>query len=127
MNDKIVYPFLKSDGFLIACRKGCPNCVHCTDVWWDYSNGIYHCDCELNGNEPFCDRYENDGTEPITIKEYKRIKKEENAEVIRRYSRLFDGKCPYTDRPCFREYDCDNCEVELEERKRADEMEEDYE
>lgn len=30
---------------------------------------------------------------------------------------LFDGKCPYTDRPCFYDYDCANCDVEAEEER----------
>lgn len=29
---------------------------------------------------------------------------------------LFDGKCPYTDEPCFCEEDCADCDVEAEER-----------
>jgi hypothetical protein len=78
MSEKIVYPFLKSDGFVRPCRKGCPNCLHCTDVFWDYSHGIYHCECELNMKQPCCDLYENNGTEPITIEEYNRIKEKEN-------------------------------------------------
>lgn len=78
MSDKIVYPFLKSDGFVRPCRKGCPNCTHCTDVWWDYSHGIYYTECNIGGEAPCCDQYENDGTEPITIEEFRRMKEEEN-------------------------------------------------
>lgn len=48
MNDKIVYPFKKSDGFYRPCQKGCPNCTHCTDVFWDYSHDIYATMCEIH-------------------------------------------------------------------------------
>ena len=40
------------------------------------------------------------------------------------YNELFDGKCPYTDKPCFYEYDCKNCDVETEERMWAEADEE---
>ena len=82
MSDKIVYPFLKSDGFVRPCRKDCPNCTHCTDVWWDYAHGIYGCECGLDNKGPCCDQYENDGTEPITIEEYNKMKEEENERVF---------------------------------------------
>lgn len=36
---------------------------------------------------------------------------------------LFDYRCPYTDRLCYYEYDCANCEVETEERLWAEETE----
>ena len=86
MSERIVYPYLKSDGFVRPCRKGCPNCIHCTDVWWDYSHGIYRCDCELHRDEegPCCDLYTNDGTEPITIEEYEQIKEQEIQKLLGR-------------------------------------------
>jgi hypothetical protein len=28
--------------------KNCVFCDHCTDIFWDYSNGIYGIVCELN-------------------------------------------------------------------------------
>jgi len=40
---------------------------------------------------------------------------------------LFDGKCPYTDQPCFYEWDCANCDVETEERLWADDCDGDCE
>lgn len=78
MDDKIVYPFIKSDGYLRPCYKGCPNCTHCTDVFWDYSHGIYATICEIH-DEPVkgCTDYENDGTEPITIEEWNELKRKE--------------------------------------------------
>lgn len=82
MSEKIIYPYLKSDGFVRPCLKGCPNCSHCTDIWWDYSNGIYHCDCEFEMDGPCCDLYDNDGTEPITVEEFDRIKEEENRRIL---------------------------------------------
>ena len=61
--DKIVYPFIKSDGYLRPCYKGCPNCKHCSDVLWDYSNGVYMCICRLHEiHDICCPDYENDGT-----------------------------------------------------------------
>ena len=76
--DKIIYPFKKSDGFYRPCYQGCPNCTHCTDVFWDYSHGIYATLCEIH-DEPVkgCTDYENDGTEPITIEEWNELKRKE--------------------------------------------------
>ena len=76
--DKIIYPFKKSDGFYRPCHQGCPNCTHCTDVFWDYSHGIYATVCEIH-DEPVkgCRDYENDGTEPITIEEWNELKRKE--------------------------------------------------
>ena len=34
---------------------------------------------------------------------------------------FFDGKCPYTDKPCY-EWECDTCEVEAEEKKSMEEL-----
>lgn len=37
------------------------------------------------------------------------------------YDRIFfDGKCPYTGKPCDK-WECDACEVELQERKEQEE------
>ena len=76
--DKIIYPFKKFDGFYRPCYQGCPNCTHCTDVFWDYSHGIYATICEIH-DEPVkgCTDYENDGTEPITIEEWNELKRKE--------------------------------------------------
>ena len=75
---KIVYPFIKSDGYLAACYKGCPNCIHCSDVLWDYSNGIYACICKIHEeHETCCLDYENDGTEPVTAEEFIKMKTKE--------------------------------------------------
>lgn len=77
--NKCIYPYKKSDGFVRPCRKGCPNCKHCTDVFWDYTYGIYDCRCELHYEHGgCCDDYVNDGTEPITEEEFNAIKKSEN-------------------------------------------------
>lgn len=38
---------------------------------------------------------------------------------------LFDGKCPYTGKPCY-EWECDSCEVEMQEREQA-QLLDDYE
>ena len=35
---------------------------------------------------------------------------------------LFDGRCPYTDKPCDNDIDCLECEVEKEERRFMEEM-----
>lgn len=80
--EKNIYPFMKTDGFVRPCKKGCPNCEHCTDVFWDYSNGTYHCECELhNEHEGCCKDYVNDGTEAITRDEFVAIKKSENERI----------------------------------------------
>lgn len=34
---------------------------------------------------------------------------------------FFDGKCPYTDNPCY-EWECDTCEIEAEEKKSMEEL-----
>lgn len=34
---------------------------------------------------------------------------------------FFNGKCPYTDKPCY-EWECDTCEVEAEEKKSMEEL-----
>lgn len=31
-------------------HKACVFCDHCTDVWWDYSNGPYMMVCEIRGD-----------------------------------------------------------------------------
>ena len=81
MTEKDIYPFIKSDGFARPCKKGCPNCKHCTDVYWDYSYGIYDCKCELHTNHLGCCKdYVNDGTEPVTIEEFNAIKIKENLQ-----------------------------------------------
>lgn len=33
----------------------------------------------------------------------------------------FEGKCPYTDKPC-NEWECDTCEIEAEEKKSMEEL-----
>lgn len=79
--DKIIYPFKKSDGCYRPCKKGCPNCLHCTDVYWDYSNGIYLCLCNIHEcNNGLCDDYENDGTQPLTIAEWNGLKRKEDGD-----------------------------------------------
>lgn len=80
--DVEVYPYLKSDGFYRPCNKGCPNCKHCTDVFWDYSNGIYMTMCAIDEKGPCCHKYENDGTKPITLKDFSKLKECEN-EIIK--------------------------------------------
>ena len=76
---KEIYPFKKTDGFVLPCKKGCPNCKHCTDVFWDYISGIYGCECEYDEDgQPLCSKYENDGTQPITEEEFKKLKEAEN-------------------------------------------------
>lgn len=76
-----VYPFKKSDGFVLPCLKGCPNCTHCTDVYWDYINGIYDTECNINGKAPRCEHYENDGTKPVTREEFNKMKEKENEMI----------------------------------------------
>ena len=34
-----------------AHPRGCLFCQHCTDVWWDYTNGPYMFMCELQTEE----------------------------------------------------------------------------
>ena len=34
---------------------------------------------------------------------------------------FFDGKCPYTDKPCT-DWECDTCEIEAEEKKSMEEL-----
>ena len=77
MCEKIIYPFRKTDGFVLPCKKGC---THCTDVFWDYSHGIYNTYCELDGEAPLCEFYENDGTEPITVEEFNKLKEKDDGE-----------------------------------------------
>lgn len=36
---------------------------------------------------------------------------------------LFDGRCPYTDNPCDSDMDCNKCEVNEEERRMFEEVE----
>lgn len=36
-------------------------------------------------------------------------------------AKRFDGKCPYTDKPCY-EWECDTCEIEAEEKKSMEEL-----
>ena len=82
--EKVIYPFIKSDGYACPCNKGCPNCTHCTDVFWDYTHGIYGCVCELYyyEHEGCCDDYVNNGTEPVTIEEFNAIKRKEMGWLI---------------------------------------------
>lgn len=79
---KDIYPFKKFDGFVRPCKKGCPNCTHCTDVFWDYSNGIYGAACEIHVEHGVCcEDYKNDGTEPVTIAEFSKMKEEEDKMI----------------------------------------------
>lgn len=46
---------LTNDVFVLCDEKDCVFCEHCTDIFWDFSNGIYLRICELekeqiNGN-----------------------------------------------------------------------------
>lgn len=78
IEDKLIYPFIKSDGYLAACYRGCPNCKHCLHVQWDYSNGIHTCICSLyDEHEACCPDYENDGTKPVTVEEFIKMKEKE--------------------------------------------------
>lgn len=36
-------------------------------------------------------------------------------------AKFFEGKCPYTDKPCY-EWECDTCEVEAQEKKDMEEL-----
>lgn len=79
---KDIYPFKKSDGFVRPCNKGCPNCKNCTDVFWDYFDGIYDCICSIHeDHDVCCEDYVNDGTEPISVEEFNKIKEEENRRI----------------------------------------------
>lgn len=79
---KNIYPFKKSDGFVRPCNKGCPNCKNCTDVFWDYFDGIYDCICSIHeDHDVCCEDYVNDGTEPISVEEFNKIKEEENRRI----------------------------------------------
>ena len=43
-----------TDGVKVGAHKySCLFCFHCTDIFWDYTNGIYDiiCDIELQNNE----------------------------------------------------------------------------
>ena len=46
--------FKLSDGRIVKCinDKDCVFCDHCTDIFWDYSHGIYMIFCDI-GEEPF--------------------------------------------------------------------------
>ena len=37
------------------------------------------------------------------------------------YAKFFDGKCPYTNKPCY-DWECDTCEVDAEEKKSMEEL-----
>ena len=49
----------------------CVFCTHCTDVYWDYTHGIYMLTCDINshaadfGNLPnLCKYYNEDNNDP---------------------------------------------------------------
>jgi len=48
--------------FCAVPEESCCTCKHCTDVFWDYSNGIYMLICELEdeGTDEICDMYQWD-------------------------------------------------------------------
>ena len=83
IDDRFIYPFIKSDGYRAACYMGCPNCKHCSDVLWSYETGIYHCICKIhNEHGACCHDYENDGTIPVTIEEFIKMKEKEMEDDI---------------------------------------------
>lgn len=48
--------------------KACMFCDHCTDIWWDYTNGPYMVGCDLDldpnesgGYEGNCDSFKEEG------------------------------------------------------------------
>ena len=45
-----------TEDLIVHCKndKDCIFCAHCTDICWDYSNGIYMIICDI-GEEPFKD------------------------------------------------------------------------
>ena len=45
-----------TEDLIVHCKndKDCIFCDHCTDIFWDYSNGIYMINCDLS-EEPFKD------------------------------------------------------------------------
>ena len=60
--EKVLYQL--TDTFYCAVKEpSCCTCKHCTDVFWDYSNGIYMLLCEYGNNnkKEYCDKYEFDG------------------------------------------------------------------
>ena len=38
-------------GTLMLPRKHCVFCEHCTDIWWDYTHGIYGIFCDIDAND----------------------------------------------------------------------------
>ncbi len=51
---------LTNDVFVMCENdKDCVFCDHCTDIFWDFSNGIYGICCELNKkpNDGNCDEF----------------------------------------------------------------------
>lgn len=54
----------------VAYYGGCLACEHCTDIFWDYTNGPYAFVCELNKEckELPCDFFEVDESLEITDK-----------------------------------------------------------
>lgn len=58
---KVMYQL--TDSFYCAVpEQSCCTCAHCSDVFWDYTNGIYMLICELqnDSNGDWCESYQWD-------------------------------------------------------------------
>ncbi len=60
-------PLHPEGGFYINVKreKDCVFCVHCTDIFWDYTHLIYHivCDEGHDQNTENCEYFREDGEE----------------------------------------------------------------
>ena len=68
----------------ISSKQHCLICKHCTDIFWDYTNGPYMTFCKFNEDNDenewgeTCKKFElEDGT--LTIEEYERGNNNDNA------------------------------------------------
>lgn len=58
--------FVFDEYIVRANRRSCFGCTHCTDIWYDYTNGPYmfHCDRGVDEKEDVlkygCDLYEEE-------------------------------------------------------------------
>ena len=59
------YVWVRSDGkvYGLKTRKSCLICKHCTDIFWDYTNGPYMTICEKSCDESDLPGETNGGTE----------------------------------------------------------------
>ena len=49
-------------------KKCCLTCEHCSDIWWDYTNGPYMIICTIEKANEYhiCDSWKSDGEEYLS-------------------------------------------------------------